>query len=152
MYAHWLARQRIIQLISKGCFQDEGGRFNKIFASFIRNKMHLLIQPKELLLGDWKTVLPKLEETVYDSNGQPRPDLASLLERRFVNYVSLWLESKEDTPIDKVKKRILDFIDNPRPIFPQDLMIHMVKTIISDHKRQTCKLMGEPKIAKLAMA
>ena len=141
-----------IQLISKGCFKDEGGRFNNIFASFIRNKMHLLIQPKELLLGDWKTVQPKLEDTVYDANGKPRPDLASLLERRFVNYVSLWLESDKDTPIDKVKKRIVDFIDNPKTIFPQDLMIHMVKTIISDHKRQTGKLMGEPKIAKLAMA
>lgn len=140
-----------IQLIAKGCFKDEGGRFNKIFASFIRNKMHLLIQPKEVLLGDWKTVQKKLEDTVYDGNGQFRPDLASIIERRFVNYVSLWLESDGDTPIDKVKKRILDFIDNPRPIFNQDLMIHMVKNIIADHKRQTSKLMYEPKIARLAV-
>lgn len=140
-----------IQLIAKGCFKDEGGRFNKIFASFIRNKMHLLIQPKEVLLGEWKTVQKKLEETVYDGNGQFRPDLASLIERRFVNYVSLWLESDDNTPIDKVKKRILDFIDNPKPIFNNDLMIHMVKTIIADHKRQTSKLMYEPKIARLAV-
>lgn len=140
-----------IQLIAKGCFKDEGGRFNKIFASFIRNKMHLLIQPKEVLLGDWKTVQKKLEETVYDGNGQFRPDLASLIERRFVNYVSLWLESDDNTPIDKVKKRILDFIDNPKQLFNQDLMIHMVKTIIADHKRQTGKLMYEPKIARLAV-
>lgn len=140
-----------IQLIAKGCFKDEGGRFNKIFASFIRNKMHLLIQPKEVLLGEWKTVQKKLEDTVYDGNGQFRPDLASLIERRFVNYVSLWLESEGDTPIDKVKKRILDFIDNPKPIFNNDLMIHMVKNIIADHKRQTSKLMYEPKIARLAV-
>ena len=140
-----------IQLIAKGCFKDEGGRFNKIFASFIRNKMHLLIQPKEVLLGKWDDVRKKLEETVYDANGQFRPDLASLIERRFVNYVSLWLESDKDTPINKVKERILDFIDNPRPIFNQDLMIHMVKNIIADHKRQTSKLMYEPKIARLAV-
>ena len=113
--------------------------------------MHLLIQPKEVLLGDWKTVQKKLEETVYDGNGQFRPDLASLIERRFVNYVSLWLESDDNTPIDKVKKRILDFIDNPKQLFNQDLMIHMVKTIIADHKRQTGKLMYEPKIARLAV-
>lgn len=140
-----------IQLISKGCFKDEGGRFNKIFASFIRNKMHLLIQPREVLSGDWATVQKKLEETVYDGNGQYRPDLASLIERRFVNYVSVWLESDKDTPIDKVKKRILDFIDNPKTIFSPDLMLHMVKTITSDHKRQTGKLLYEPKIAKLAV-
>lgn len=140
-----------IQLIAKGCFKDEGGRFNKIFASFIRNKMHLLIQPKEVLLGKWDDVRKKLEETVYDANGQFRPDLASLIERRFVNYVSLWLESDKDTPINKVKERILDFIDSPRPVFNQDLMIHMVKNIIADHKRQTSKLMYEPKIARLAV-
>ena len=138
-----------IQLISKGCFKDEGGRFNKIFASFIRNKMHQLIQPKEILLDKWEDIQKKLEETVYDSNGQYRPDLASLIERRFVNYVSLWLESDDNTPIDKVKKRILDFLHNPMTIFSPDLMLHMVKTITSDHKRQTGKLITEPEIAKL---
>lgn len=140
-----------IQLIAKGCFKDEGARFAKIFSSFIRNKMHLLIQPKEILTGKWEDVQKKLEDTVYDSNGQYRSDLASLLERRFVNYVSLWLESDKETPIDKVKKRILDFINNPKTIFAPDLMIHMVKTITSDHKRQTGKLLYEPQIARLAV-
>lgn len=141
-----------IQLIAKGCFKDEGGRFNKLFASFIRNKMHLLISPKEMLLGSWDNVKDKLEETVYDSNGQYRPDLASILERRFVNYVSLWLESDDKTPIEKVKNRILDFLDNAKVLFSPDLMLHMVKTITSDHKRQTSKLLYEPEIAKLAAA
>lgn len=140
-----------IQLIAKGCFKDEGGRFNSIFASFIRNKMHLLIQPKEVLLGKWEDVRKKLEETVYDGNGQFRPDLASLIERRFVSFVSVWLESDKDTPISKVKDRIVDFIDNPKPLFNQDLMIHMVKNIIAKNKRQTTKLMYEPKIARLAV-
>ena len=143
-----------IQLIARGCFKDEGGRFEKIFASFIRNKMHLLIQPREMLLSKWDDVKKKMMETVYDSNKQFRPDLASLLERRFVNFVSLWLESDEKTPIDKVEKRILDFLDMRdagTPLFNNDLMIHMVKTIIADHKRQTFKLMGEPRIAQLAV-
>ena len=138
-----------IQLIAKGCFKDEGGRFNQIFTSFIRNKMHLIIQPKSVLLDKWDDVKAKLEDTVYDANGQYRPDLASIIERRFVNYVSLWLESDEETPINKVIKRIVDFIDNTRMIFNSDLMIHMIRTITSDHKRQTQKLLYEPKIAKL---
>jgi len=140
-----------IKLIAKGCFKDEGGRFNDIFASFIRNKMHLLIQPKEVLLGDWKTIKQKLEDTMYDGNGQYRADLASLIERRFVNYVSLWLDSEGETPISKVVNRIVDFIDNDKMIFNQDLLIHMIKTITSDHKRQTQKLLYEPKIAKIVM-
>ena len=143
-----------ITTISKGCFKDENGRFSKMFMSFIRNKMHLIIQPKEILLGGWDTVKDKLSALLYDGNGDYRGDIASLLERRFCNYVSAWLSSEEKTPISTVKDRILDLIkhdeaDRSRAFFNQDLYYHMIKTITSDNKRQTGKLMFEPKIAKI---
>jgi hypothetical protein len=144
-----------ISMISKGCFKDEGGRFSAMFTSFIRNKMHLLIQPKDMLLGGWDRIKKILEDTLYDSNNQYRPDIASLLERRFSNYVLAWLDSKEDTPISKVKDRILDFIDwkstdpNRKFLFNKDLFYKMVKSITSDHINQTRKLLFEPKIAKM---
>jgi len=140
-----------IQMIAQGCFKDEGSRFGTMFAAFIRNKMHLLIQPKEMLLGGWDRVKDILENTVYDSNGQYRPDIASLLERRFSNYVNAWLDSDEQTPIAKVKERILDFINLPEKggkiLFNKDLFLHMIKSITSEHKNQTNKLLFEPKIA-----
>lgn len=138
-----------ISTIAKGCFKDEGSKFSSMFTAFIRNKMHLLIQPKEILLGSWSTVKDKLEATLYDANGSYRPDLASLLERRFSNFVGAWLDSKEQTPIAKVKDRILDFMDNQNRLFTQDLFFHMVKTITAKHKNQTNKLLFEPRIAKL---
>lgn len=143
-----------ISTIAKGCFKDEGGRFSAMFTSFIRNKMHLLIQPKDMLLGSWDRVKKILEDTLYDSTDQYRPDIASLLERRFSNYVSAWLDSDEDTPISKVKDRILDFIDwhgqgNRKFLFNKDLFYKMIKSITSDHVNQTRKLMFEPKIAKM---
>ena len=138
-----------ISTIAKGCFKDEGSKFSSMFTAFIRNKMHLLIQPKEILLGSWSTVKDKLEATLYDTNGGYRPDLASLLERRFSNFVGAWLDSKEQTPIAKVKDRILDFMDNQNRLFTQDLFFHMVKTITAKHKNQTNKLLFEPRIAKL---
>ena len=138
-----------ISTIAKGCFKDEGSKFSSMFTAFIRNKMHLLIQPKEILLGNWSTVKDKLEATLYDANGSYRPDLASLLERRFSNFVGAWLDSKEQTPIAKVKDRILDFMDNQNRLFTQDLFFHMVKTITAKHKNQTNKLLFEPRIAKL---
>ena len=49
-----------ITTISKGCFKDDGGRFSKMFTTFLRNKMHLIIQPREMLLGKWETVQHKL--------------------------------------------------------------------------------------------
>ena len=140
-----------IQTIAQGCFKDEGSRFGSMFAAFIRNKMHLLIQPKDMLLGGWDRVKDILEQTVYDSNGQYRPDIASLLERRFSNYVNAWLDSDEQTPIAKVKERILNCIELPekggKVLFNKDLFLHMIKSITSEHKNQTNKLLFEPKIA-----
>lgn len=142
-----------ISTIAKGCFKDESNRFSQMFASFIRHKMHLLIQPKNILLDNWSTLRDKLEETLYDENGSYRPDIASLLERRFSNYVGAWLESDGNTPIKTVIDRILNFIHTEdkggKMLFTQDLMYHMIKTITSEHKKQTNKLLFEPEIAKV---
>ena len=141
-----------ISTIAKGCFKDEGGRFSQMFTSFLRNKMHLLIQPKDMLLGGWDKVKGTLESAMYDANGQYRPDIASILERRFSNYVNAWLESDDKTPIAKVKDRIMNFLENDekggKKLFSKDLFYHMIKTITSNHKNQTNKLLYEPKIAK----
>lgn len=142
-----------INMIARGCFKDEGSRFSQMFSAFIRNKMHLLIQPKTMLLEGWSTLKGKLESTLYDTDGSYRPDIASLLERRFSNYVGAWLESNEETPIKKVVDRILNFIkteeNGGKKLFTQDNMYHMIKTITSDHKKQTNKLLFEPEIAKV---
>lgn len=144
-----------ISTIAKGCFKDEGNRFSAMFTSFLRNKMHLLIQPKDMLLGSWDRIKDILMKTLYDDPTKAdtyRPDIASLLERRFANYVNAWLESDEKTPISKVKDRILDFMDTENNggmrLFNKDLFYHMIKTITSEHKSQTNKLLYEPKIAK----
>ena len=141
-----------ITTISKGCFKDEGGRFSKMFTTFLRNKMHLIIQPKEMLLGKWSDVQPKLAALLYDSDGSPRPDISTLLEKRFSNFVSAWLDSDGKTPIATVKDRIVDFIDSEEKgvrLFSRDSLYHMIKKITSEHKNQTNKLLFEPKIANI---
>ena len=140
-----------ITTISKGCFKDDNGRFSQMFNAFLMNKMHLLIQPKKVLMGDWKEVQGILDSTVYDSDGHYRPDIAAILERRFTNFVSAWLDSKEQTPIAKVKTRILELLQSEekggRTIFTKDMFYHMIKNITADHKNQTNQLLHEPKIA-----
>lgn len=142
-----------ISTIAKGCFSDDDGRFSKMFTSFIRNKMHLLIEPKEMLLGGWDRVKDLLEKVLYDANGDYRADIASLLERRFTNYINAWLSSEGNTPIATVKDRILKFIDNEdnggKFLFTSDLYYHMIKNITANHKTQTNKLLFEPKIAAI---
>lgn len=140
-----------ISTIAKGCFKDEGNRFSSMFTSFLRHKMHLLIQPKEMLEGGWDRIKGILESSLYDNDGTYRADIASILERRFSNYIPVWLDSDEKTPIAKVKDRILDFINSEekggKRLFTKDLFYHMIKTITSTHKNQTNHLLYEPKIA-----
>ena len=139
----------LIKNIAKGCFKDENGRFVQMFSSYIRNKMHLLLQPKEMLHDKWETLKPRIEETLYDSDGEFRPDIASLLERRFSNYVIAWLNSDDKTPIKKVEDRIMDFLNNDKSLFTPDIVYHMLKTITEQKKSQTGRLMFNPKIAKI---
>lgn len=144
--------QSFINTIARGCFKDNG-RFANMFSSFIRNKMHLLIQPRQMLNGTWTEVKDILTSTLYDGNGQYRPDIASLLERRFAGFVNAWLDSNDKTPIQKVIDRILDFINNEdktgQRLFTKDMFYHMIKTITSEHRNQTNKLLYEPKIARI---
>ena len=141
-----------IHTIAKGCFKDEGSKFASMFATFIKNKMHLLIQPKEMLHGDWDKTYDKLVNTLYDGETS-RPDIAALLERRFSNYVTAWLNSDEKTPFEPVKKRILAFLDcgknGTKRLFNRDQMYHMVKTITASNRRQTNTLLSEPKVLEL---
>ena len=144
----------LITSIARGCFKDDGGRFSQMFSSFIRNKMHLLITPREMLLSDWDKVKEKLEKALYDG-GNWRPDIAALLERRFANFVLAWLGSSDDTPIAKVKERLYKFLDNtdaegkPKKIFNDDQYVHMLKTITGEKKSQTGRLLVDPRIAKI---
>lgn len=142
-----------INLIARGCFKDEAGRFAQMFSAFIRQKMHELISPKDMLLGNWDTTREKIEKCVYDDGGSWRPDIATLLSRRFSNYVLAWLESDGETPISKVRDRIHDFLDNEtkygKKLFNPELFYHMVKNITSEKKGQTGKLLIDPQIAKI---
>lgn len=142
-----------ITTIARGCFKDEEGRFANMFNAFIRGKMHQLIQPKSMLLDDWDKTYETLVKTVYDDNeGMYRPDISALLERRFSNFVSTWLSSDAQTPISKVETRIIQFLEaeekKGKSIFTKDQFYHMIKTITSNNKRQTNKLLFNPKIAQ----
>lgn len=142
-----------ITMIAHGCFKDDNGRFAQMFSMFIRNKMHLLISPKEMLLGKWENIKEKVFDALYDSDGKWRPDIAALLERRFSNYVLAWLNSDEDTPIAKVRDRIYTFLDSEtvegKKVFNPDQFYHMIKVITSEKKSQTGKLLIDTRIAKI---
>ena len=79
--------------IAKGCFTSKENIVGNLFTTFIANKLDKLIAPKDMLFEPWDIVKTKIKSCVYDSNGY-RPDIASVLSTRLLNYSLLYFGEK----------------------------------------------------------
>lgn len=137
----WDSNLAFINMLSKGCFDDENGRFSSMFTSFITNKMHLLIQPEEIMKGSWDTVKKKLNDSLND-----RPDIATLIERRLSNYVVSKSKIGE-LDLNTFKNRALDIIREG--IFSKDMLYHLLKTTINNNLKWGSKLLTNQEISTI---
>ena len=80
--------------ISKGCFNDPDNVVGALFTTFIANKLDQLISPKDMLTGKWDTIQPKIENAVYDNQGNYKPAVAAILQTRLLNYSMFYFEQK----------------------------------------------------------
>lgn len=134
----------LILQISKGCFlNDNDNIIGNLFTSFIANKLDKLIQPKEMIELKWETLEPKMKDCVYD-NGKFRPDIASILTIRFMNYVLHLFSTKGAIKESIVYDRILDIVNNDEMLFSEDLIFHLVKNLITKYPGRTNKLLMNP--------
>ena len=134
----------LILQISKGCFlNDNDNIIGNLFTSFIVNKLDKLIQPKEMIELKWETLEPKMKDCVYD-NGKFRPDIASILTIRFMNYVLHLFGTKGAIKESIVYDRILDIVNNDEMLFSEDLIFHLVKNLITKYPGRTNKLLMNP--------
>lgn len=134
----------LILQISKGCFlNDNDNIIGNLFTSFIANKLDKLIQPKEMIELKWETLEPKMKDCVYD-NGKFRPDIASILTIRFMNYVLHLFSTKGAIKENIVYDRILDIVNNDEMLFSEDLIFHLVKNLITKYPGRTNKLLMNP--------
>lgn len=134
----------LILQISKGCFlNDNDNIIGNLFTSFIANKLDKLIQPKEMIELEWETLKPKMKDCVYD-DGKFRPDIASILTIRFMNYVLHLFSIKGAVKENIVYDRILDIVNNDEMLFSEDLIFHLVKNLITKYPGRTNKLLMNP--------
>lgn len=134
----------LILQISKGCFlNDQDNIIGNLFTSFIANKLDKLIQPKEMIELNWETLEPKMKDCVYD-NGNFRPEIASILTIRFMNYVLHLFGTKGGVKESVVYDRILEIVNNDEMLFSEDLIFHLVKTLITKYPGRTGKLLMNP--------
>ena len=134
----------LILQISKGCFlNDNDNIIGNLFTLFVANKLDKLIQPKEMIELGWETLKPKMKDCVYD-NGKFRPDIASILTIRFMNYVLHLFSTKGAIKENIVYDRILDIVNNDEMLFSEDLIFHLVKNLITKYPGRTNKLLMNP--------
>ena len=134
----------LILQISKGCFlNDKDNIIGNLFTTFIANKLDRLIQPKDMIELKWDTLEPKMKNCVYD-NGNFRPEIASVLTIRFMNYVLYLFGTKGAVKESVVYDRILEIVNNEEMLFSEDLIFHLVKSLITKYPGRTGKLLMNP--------
>lgn len=134
----------LILQISKGCFlNDKDNIIGNLFTTFIANKLDRLIQPKDMIELKWDTLEPKMKNCVYD-NGNFRPEIASILTIRFMNYVLHLFGTKGAIKENVVYDRILEIVNNDEMLFSEDLIFHLVKSLITKYPGRTGKLLMNP--------
>lgn len=134
----------LILQISKGCFlNDKDNIIGNLFTTFIANKLDKLIQPKDMLELKWETLEPKMRDCVYD-NGNFRPEIASVLTIRLMNYILHLLGTKGAIKESVIYDRILEIVNSEEQLFSEDLVFHLVKTLISKYPGRTGKLLMNP--------
>lgn len=136
--------------ISKGCFTDKDNIIGHLFTTFIANKLDKLISPEDMLMKPWATIKPQIKKCVYDSNGQYRPDVASVLHTRLLNY-SVYYFNQKGAKTDIVQDRLLELIDagadDPKEtLFSEDLLFDIIRTLMKQFPTRTNKFMLNKKI------
>ena len=135
----------LILNISKGCFlNDKDNVVGNLFTTFISMKLDKLVAPKDMLMQKWDTVEPKIHDCVYEGE-RMKTEIASILAIRLLNYI-LFYFSQNGAKQDVVQDRLLEFIENPRKLFSDDLLFHIIKTVIGKYPSKTTKLLINSKI------
>lgn len=135
----------LILNISKGCFlNDKDNVVGTLFTTFIAQKLDKLVQPKDMLMQKWETVEPKIHDCIYEGD-RMKTEIASILAIRLLNYIMFYF-SQTGVKESIVQDRLLDFIDNPRRLFSDDLLFHIIKTVVGKYPTKTTKLLINSKI------
>lgn len=147
-FKHWNIAEELATIlsISSGCFlNDKNNTIGNLFTMFISNKLDRLVQPEEMIKENWNTVSVKIHDCVYD-NGIYRPEIASVLTMRLINYISNKFDKTGELSSNVVIDRLNDIVSNEETLFTEDLLFYTIKQLVLKYPKQTGKLLMNPKI------
>lgn len=151
-----------IQQIASGAFLDDKDNIiGTLFTTFIANKLDKLVSPEDMLMKPWSTVKTQIKNCVYDDNGNYRPDVASVLHTRLLNY-SLYYFEQKGAKTEVVQDRLLELIDAPDEVnakgekigcmlFSEDFLFDIIRTLMKKFPTRTNKFMLNKKIRSKVM-
>ena len=135
----------LILNLSKGCFlNDSDNVVGTLFTTFIAQKLDKLVKPEDMLKQKWETVEPKIYDCIYNED-KFHTEIASILALRLLNYIMFYF-SQSGAKQDIVQDRLLDFINNNRKLFSDDLLFHIIKTVVNKYPAKTTKLLINSRI------
>ena len=138
----------LVNLITKGAFNDEDDTISTMFIQFLNNNLDKLIDPKDILKGDWDKVSVKIEDSVY-RDGQYRPDIASVITTRLCTFIEDFFQTEKDNKAtEKLCARLIDIIDYPKTLLSEDIMFRLLKYLTTKYSARCTKLTLNPKIRK----
>lgn len=151
----------MIMNIAKGCFTDKDNIIGHLFTTFIANRLDKLVTPEDMLMKPWATIKTQIKNCVYDSNGNYRPDVASVLHTRLLNY-SLYYFEQKGAKTEIVQDRLLELIDAPDEVnskgekigcmlFSEDFLFDIIRTLMKKFPARTNKFMLNKKIRNKVM-
>jgi len=130
----------LILNISKGCFlNDKDNVVGTLFTTFIAQRLDKLIPPKDMLMQKWDTVEPKIYDCTHEGE-RFKPEIASILAIRLLNYI-LYYFSQKESKSNLVQDRLLEFVNNDRKLFSDDLLFHIIKTIMAKYPARSNRLL-----------
>jgi hypothetical protein len=137
----------LINTLADGCFESEENVFGRCFTMFINNKLDRLINSKDILLDEWRSVSPRLRNCIY-TNGEYRADISSLLTIRFLNYIDVYLkQEKGNAESSKViMDRILEIINSDKVLLSEDLIFKLVNVLVGKYPQRFNKLLMDKKL------
>jgi len=138
-----------ILLISKGCFSSKEDVVGNLFTMFINNQLDKLIQPDEMLFGDWKKISKEIDDCVHSGeNNSYRADIGATITTRFINFVQNYFDNDDKADSQVVINRILEIVEHDKMLLAEDLVFNLIRNLVGKYPTRTNKLLMNPKIFK----
>ena len=134
-------------ILAKAAFNDDW--VSGMFVQFVHNKLDKLIDPEQMLKGDWDKVKVLLEDNIYRNNGNYDASVASTLTIRFTNFIEDYFStvSTDKKKSETVINRVLDLVTKiDKTLLTEDLLFRMIKTLNAKYPTRCQKLLQYPAI------